>query len=211
MEATERLIERLAADAKPVRRLAPPLHRAMAWLLAVGVASAVAIGAFANLDLCAERLSDPRCALEVAATLLTGIAAVIAAYHLCLPDRPVGWALLPLPFVGLWLASSSYGCWAHWTSAGSVGGEWGESAHCFVFILGASVPLGVTLFLLLYRAVPLAPLRVALMGGLGVAGIAAFLLQFFHPFDVTFLDLGVHLAAITLVIFAASITARVRA
>ncbi len=33
-------------------------------------------------------------------------------------------------------------------------------------------------------------------GGLAAAGIAAFLLQFFHPFGVTVVDLGLHVAAV---------------
>jgi uncharacterized membrane protein len=52
----------------------------------------------------------------------------------------------------------------------------------------------------LSRAAPIDPLPVALLGGLGVAAIAAFLLQFFHPFAVTFVDLGIHLIAILLVV-----------
>ena len=33
-----------------------------------------------------------------------------------------------------------------------------------------------------------------------VAALAAFLLQFFHPFDVTFMDLSVHLVAVGIVV-----------
>ena len=39
----------------------------------------------------------------------------------------------------------------------------------------------------------------AAFGTLGVAATAATLLQFFHPFDVTVIDLGFHVAAIALV------------
>ena len=38
----------------------------------------------------------------------------------------------------------------------------------------------------------------ASVGALGVAGLAAFILQFFHPFDVTIMDLGTHVAALAL-------------
>ena len=38
------------------------------------------------------------------------------------------------------------------------------------------------------------------MGAVGVAGLASFVLQFFHPFDVTIMDLGTHLAALALLI-----------
>ncbi len=39
----------------------------------------------------------------------------------------------------------------------------------------------------------------AALGTLGVAATAAFTLQFFHPFDVTVIDLALHLAAVALV------------
>jgi len=41
---------------------------------------------------------------------------------------------------------------------------------------------------------------VAAMGTLGVAASAACVLEFFHPFDVTVIDLALHLAAVAAVI-----------
>ena len=207
-EATERLIERLAADAGPVRRLPPPAHRAALWLLAVAAAAGVAIFGFSDLDVFARRAQDPQLVLDMIATLITGIAAVIAAFELSLPDRAPAWILLPLPPLAAWIATSSYGCYRHWIAFGPDGWELGESTHCFRFILSVSVPLGISLMLLLRRARPLAPVRVAAVGGLGVAAIAACLLQFFHPFDVTLLDLSVHVVAITIVAATASLWAR---
>ncbi|HEX7970037.1 MAG TPA: NrsF family protein [Stellaceae bacterium] len=208
-EPTERLIERLVAEARPVRRLRPPTRRAALWLLAVAAIAGTGILLFANLDVFARRIQDPKLALELTATLLTGIAAVMAAFHLSLPDRSPAWALLPLPFLAAWIATSGYSCYRHWISFGPGGWQLGESAQCFRFILAVSVPLGVSLLLLLRRAAPLTPVRVAAVGGLGVAAIAALLLQFFHPFDVTFIDLGVHVVAVALVVVAASLIERV--
>lgn len=207
-ETTERLIERLAADAAPVRRLRPPMLRAALWLLAVAAVAAFVILAVADLHVFAERTRDPKLVIELVGTLLTGIAAVIAAFHLSLPDRSLRWAALPLPALALWIATSGYSCYRHWIVFGPDGWEIGESADCFVFILATGVPLGVSLSLLLRRARPLAPVPVAAVGGLGVAGIAAFLLQFFHPFDVTFMDLGVHLVAVGLVVTITSLLAK---
>lgn len=204
-EATDRLIGRLVSEAAPVRRLRPPLVRAALWLLAVAAIGALAIGLFSDLDVFARRAQDPKLDLELTGTLLTGIAAVIAAFYLSLPDRSGAWALLPLPPLALWIASSGYSCYRHWIVVGPDGWELGESGHCFGFILAVSVPLGIALFLLLRQARPIAPVRVATVGGLGVAGLAAFLLQFFHPFDVTFLDLGAHLAAVGLVVAVSSL------
>jgi len=139
---------------------------------------------------------------------VTGIAAVLAAFELSLPDRAPAWALLPLPPLAAWIATSGYNCYRHWITFGPDGWELGESTHCFRFILSVSVPLGVTLWLLLRQARPLAPVRVAAVGGLGIAALAATLLQFFHPFDVTLMDLSVHAVAIAIVIAVSSLCAR---
>lgn len=207
-ERVEDLIERLAGDAGPVRRLRPPMTRAVLWLLGVAALSGVAILSFADVGLFITRSEDRKLQLELIGTLLTGIAAIVAAFHLSLPDREAGWALLPLPPLVLWIASSGYSCWRHWVTFGPDGWSLGESAECFRMILGVSVPLGIGLFLVLRRARPLAPVPVAVLGGLGVAAIAALLLQFFHPFDVTFMDLGVHLATVGLVILGSAASSR---
>jgi hypothetical protein len=207
-ESTERLIERLVDEGAPVRRLPPPTRRAALWLLAVAAVASAAILGFSDLDVFARRAQDPQLVLDMVATLITGIAAVLAAFELSLPDRKSAWALLPLPPLAAWIATSSYGCYRHWITFGPDGWELGESTHCFRFILTVSLPLGVSLMLLLRRARPLAPVRVAAVGGLGVAAIAACLLQFFHPFDVTLLDLSVHVVAIAIVIVVASLWAR---
>jgi hypothetical protein len=208
-QATEQIIERLVADARPVRRLRPPGLRAALWLLAVAAIAAIAILLFADLDIADRRLHDPKLVLEMIATLLTGIAAVIAAFHLSLPDRSPVWALLPLPFLAVWIASSGYACYRHWINFGPGGFELGESAHCLRFMLAISLPLGVSLLLMLRRAAPLTPVRVAAVGGLGIGAVAAFILQFFHPFDVTFMDLTVHLGTVALVVAVASLIERV--
>jgi hypothetical protein len=207
-EATEQIIERLVADAQPVRRLRPPMLRGALWLLTVAAIAAGAILLFADLGVMADRLRDPKLQVEMAATLLTGIAAVLAAFHLSLPDRSPAWALLPLPFLALWIASSGYSCWRHWISFGPGGFELGESAHCLRFMLAISIPLGLSLVLLLRRALPLTPVRVAAVGGLGTGAIAAFVLQFFHPFDVTFMDLAVHLGSVAVIVAVASLVER---
>jgi hypothetical protein len=207
-QGTEQLIERLAADAQPVRRLRPPLRRAGLWLLAIAVVVTAAIVAFADWPNFAERARDPRLVIEMIGTLATGTAAVVAAFQLSVPDRSRGWLLLPLPPLALWLASSGYGCYRHWLTVGTSGWELGDSAHCLRFILGVSLPLGVSLLLALRRATPLAPLPVGAAGGLGVGALAAFALQFFHPFDVTVMDLTVHAVAVGLVVSVASAAQR---
>ena len=206
-DQTSQLIEKLVAEAQPVRRLGPPTLRAALWLAAVGALIALAIWRFSDLQLFMHRAQSARLDWEMAAMLLTGILAVVAAFHLSLPDRALAWALLPLPPFALWLASMGYNCYRHWFTDG-----WapGSSWECLKFIVGVSVPLGGALLFLLHRAAPLAPVRVAALGGLGVASIAAFTLQFFHPFEVTFMDLATQVVAVGLVILATSGYERLR-
>jgi hypothetical protein len=199
---TPELIEVLAADAKPVRRLRPPLARAGLWLGGFVAIVAAVTWVTGTWPVMIERLSLTRFAVEMAATFLTGIAAVIAAFYLSLPDRSRFWMMLPLPTLVLWLSSSSYGCYQNWLADGPQGWRLGRSSDCFVFILTMSIPVGIALYLALRRALPLEPLRVMALGGLGVAGLAAATLQFYHPFDVTIVDLAVHVTAVLIVVAA---------
>src|SRR5271170_7038350 len=84
----------------------------------------------------------------------------------------------------------------------------GESGACFLWIVAFGIPLALSLFIVLRRSHPIAPGPVGAMAGLGVASLAAFLLQFFHPFDVTFIDLSLHLAAVATVIVLVRAVAR---
>ena len=58
---------------------------------------------------------------------------------------------------------------------------------------------------------PLQPLPVALTAALGVAALAAFALQFFHPFDSTATDLMMHGAAVVIVLALAAASRRLLA
>ena len=200
MTTTQDLIESLAANAKPVRRLRPPLARATAWLVAFVAVVTVATVATGAWPAMIARLEDTRFAVEMAATFVTGLAAIIAAFYLSLPDRSRFWMLLPLPPLLLWLASSGYGCYQNWAAYDPMGWRLGRSSDCFVFIITMSIPVAVALYIALRRALPLDPLRVMATGGLGVAALAAATLQFYHPFDVTLVDLAVHVFAVLLVV-----------
>jgi hypothetical protein len=200
---TNELIAALSGGLQPVRRLRPPLRRAASWLLLAALLAAWPVAHYSNLPLFLERADEPRQTLELAATLLTGIVALFGAFALSVPGYSSRWALAPLPPLLLWIAASGYGCLPNGWGAGGPGGGGvgvgvgvGASRDCFVFIVLTSVPLSALLFWALRRARPIAPLPVALSGALGVAALAAFLLQFFHPFDVTVIDLALHLAAV---------------
>ena len=205
---TDKLIADLAAEAKPVHRLWPPMVRAAAWLAVIGAASLAFILHGSDLAKFAARASDPRMAVELAATLATGVAGVIAAFHLSLPDRSRAWAWAPAPFIAVWMSLSGLGCYTHWAEQDARGWALGQSSQCFIFILAVGVPLAALLAWSLRRSSPLQPRLTAALGAVGVAGLSAFILQFFHPFDVTLLDLGAHLAAVLVLIGVMTVAGR---
>jgi hypothetical protein len=207
-QTTDRLIAELTSRGEPVRRLRPPMVRALAWIGLIALVALACVLAFANLAVFARRASDPRMALELAATLATGLTGIIAAFHLSVPDRPRAWAWLPAPFAALWLSLSGWGCYADWAEQNARGWALGQSSHCFFFILAVGVPLAAVLAWRLRRSAPLQPRLTAALGAVGVAGLSAFILQFFHPFDVTVLDLGAHLAGVLAIIALMTLAAR---
>ncbi len=200
--AQDRLIRGLAADLKPVRRLPPPLLRALAWLAAVG-ATAVALAAFADLNAVWQRIAAaPDLWLAVCGSAATGILAAVAAFELSLPDAPRVWAALPLPAAVVWIAASGFGCLRVWIAPQTHVASLNEALDCLVFIVALSVPLSALLFAMLRRTCPLRPSLTAMIGGLAVAAAAATLLNFFHPYDAAATDLAVHATAVALVIAA---------
>ena len=204
-KATDELIHALAQGLEPVRVLRSPITRASGWLTAVLLILGVFIWWRADLWAFAARYSEPRMLLQSAATVLTGISAVVAAFHLSVPARSAIWRYFPLPFLALWLVTSGLGCLKYGVGLGPAGYRLGFSLHCFVFIVTVSVPLLAFLYMMLRRARPLEPIPVSLTAALGVAAFAAFTLQFFHPFDITWVDLSVHLAAVVAMIGLATI------
>lgn len=197
---TDQFIERLASGLEPVRVLRAPSLRAVLWLAVAGAIGASLILLFAPWGSVRPRLAGPRVMLECVATAATAVCAIFAAFALSMPDRSRRWFWLPWPAFLVWLGASGLGCLRNGFSLGGTGGIMGESPHCFVFITAASVPLAAGLFWMLRRARPIDPLPVAVLGTLGVAASAALLLEFFHPFDVTVIDLSLHLAAVGLVV-----------
>jgi hypothetical protein len=72
------------------------------------------------------------------------------------------------------------------------------------------LPASAALYLALRRSTPLDPIAPLVIGGIGVAGLAAAALQFFHPFEITFLDLGAHVIAVGIVSAALTLFGRRR-
>ena len=198
--STETLIDGLADDLRPVGRLWSPTWRAAAWVAVVLVVAGL-LASFSDLSDLAHRLASvPDMWLAVLGSSSTAVLGAVAVFHLCLPAGSSRWVLLPLPGLALWITGTSLGCFRSWLIPGLEPATLTEARTCFGFILLLSVPLSAMTILMMRRGYPLRPNLAAATGGLATAAAAATLLNFFHPYDVGFTDILVHVVAIGLVI-----------
>jgi hypothetical protein len=207
-DSSDRLVQALSADLAPVRRLAPPILRALTWL-AIVAAAALALAMVADVGAMTRRLmAAPDLWLAAMGSVLTAVLAALAAFELSLPDRKVAWALLPLPALLLWIGASGMGCLRTLSVAAADPMPPDQPEHCLIYILGISLPLSLLLVVMLRRGFSLRPNLTAVIGGLACASAAATLLNLIHPYDAAATDLGVHAFAIVIVISANAIFGR---
>jgi len=208
MIKTTDLIDSLATDMRPVKRLRPPLLRACGWLFgAAAVVALLAANQGIRPDL-AQRLHDTPFVMSLAGSILTGVLAVIAAFLVSLPDRSRLWILLPLPALVLWLSNIGYQCLTDWVSVGPDGMNPGEAARCFVTLSVTSLPLSLALLVMLRYAARLRPTVVALMGSLAVSAITSTALALFHTIDASVMILMWNLGTAALLMGAAGLFGR---
>jgi len=182
---TPDLIEALAANLVPVRRLRPPVTRAACWMLLVALLLALlAVSQGIRPDL-TQRSREPTFILGMSGALLTGVLAAVAAFMLSLPDRSRFCLLLPAPALVLWLSTIGYQCLTNWVSLEPNGIHLGETAQCFATLVLTSLPLSLAMLVMLRYAAPLRPIAVTLTGSLAVAAITATALSLFHELDAT--------------------------
>jgi hypothetical protein len=200
MVTTPELIDTLSASATPVRRLPAPFLGATLWLLLAGLVLLLLAAVHGARPDLALRLRDPSFAAALAGSLSTGILAAIAAFYLSLPDRSRLWLLLPAPALALWVATIGYGCLTDWVSMAPDGLRLGRTLECFTTLVIASLPLSLTLFVMLRHTARLHPTMVGMMGGLAAAGIAATALSLVHEIDATVMILAWNLGAAVLIV-----------
>jgi hypothetical protein len=183
--STPDLIDLLAANLTPVRRLRPPMARAATWLaLAAAIVALLAIAQGLRPDI-EVHLQQSGFVMSLGGALLTGVLATIAAFMLSLPDRSRLWVLLPVPSLAFWLSTVGYQCLTDWVNVQPGGISLGESARCLATLVLTSLPLSLALLLMLRYAAPLRPTPVILTGSLAVAAVTAVALSLFHDGDAT--------------------------
>jgi len=191
----EALITSLAASATPVRRAVSPLRRATIWLAAIAAAAAIIVARLYVPGTMALRMTGLWNYVELAATLATGVMAILAAFNLGVPGDTHRWHWAPLPPLLLWIVATLAGLVVSRPGWGVVG----DSIACFNFVIMAGVPMAIAVIVALRRTRSLQPWRMSFLAGLGVSALATFLLAFCHPFALNPADLAAHIAAILVV------------
>jgi hypothetical protein len=170
---TDELIETLARDATPVRRLASPWLRTVGWLVVSGFYVALLIVLLSpNLD----RLSGiraPRFWLEQVAALATGIAAAAVALVSVVPGRSRRAWLLPIVPLGAWIGIELWGCVRDWVNAGSAGLVVHSDWPCVLAMSMSALFPAAALAAMVRRGAPLAPRATAAFAGLAAAGLGS--------------------------------------
>ena len=210
MIATPALIDLLAADARPVRRLRPPPMRALLWLVfAAFVLALLALGHGTRADL-ALRMSEPLFVVGIAASLSTGILAALASFMLNVPDRSRGWALLPVPALIVWVSTIGYGCLTRWVEIGPDGLHAGDTARCFATLMLTSLPLSLALLIMLRNGSLLRPTAVTITASLAVAAITASTMLLIHDLNATVMILLWNVGAAAVIVVAGGVVAAIR-
>ena len=199
--STDELIATLAAQAQPLRRLAPPMQRLLIGLaIALVIMTATVFIHGFRPDLMSQ-IGDMRFVLEFGASLLTGICALAAAFLLALPDRSPNYIFLPIPALILLLLTLGGGCYADYVHIGPAGLELGASMFCFGYIAEVSLLLTIPMVIMLRHAARVRPGPVMLMIGLSAATLASGALKLFHDDDTAMMILIWHGGATLVVVF----------
>jgi hypothetical protein len=202
MADTDSLIDSLAGGVAPVRRLRPPVVRALAWIaLGIVVVAALTLWRGFRADI-AQQVRDPAFWVQVIGAALTGICATLSVFEISLPDRSRLWAALPVPALVLWATGFAYGCLGHWIAIPAGAPIMMDSMRCLTTIILATIPLGLVLWLMLRRTRTLRPNDSAWLGALAVAGFADTAHLLLHVVQASLLVLAVNLIPVALIILA---------
>ena len=195
---TESLVQRLAAELTPVRRIPRPTARLALWLLISMPAAAAMVWIFGLRPDLAARLSDRAFLLEESAALLTALVGIYAALSAGLPDQP-GWKVwLPLAPMALWLGVLGQQCVDVFLRLGPEGLQVTSDAMCLPAIaMGGLVRSGK------FRTT-----HACLCGALGAAALSAAALRLYHAEDAAIMVIVWQLGSVALFSLLAGLISR---
>jgi hypothetical protein len=186
---TEALIEVLARDVRPVRRLPAPHRRVVRWLaLALPVIAlfGVIMGARADLT---DRMAEPMFLVPLLAALATAVCAAHAAFASCVPGSAKWTLWLPASPVALWIGTLGRQCWQDWLTLGPEGVVFRPDPICLPIIAAVGAMPAIAMVAMVRRGAPLTPRLTAFLGALAAAALAYVGLRLVHPQDAAFMVL----------------------
>lgn len=169
---TEELIDTLARNVEPVRRLRHPWLRATLW---VGGTIAYLSGVIAWMSppgRAAAVFADPRFTIEQLAAVLIGLTAGAAALSTVVPGRGTRVLLAPIAAAVLWLAVVVIGCAQDVLRYGTTSLPLQTDWPCVLAILMGGLPPAVAMALMLRSGAPLEPRLTLALAGLSAAALA---------------------------------------
>jgi len=186
---TDDLIQQLAGDARPVRRLHPPVLRTGIWLaVSLPWVAAVVYVMGIRPDL-GVQMSDGHWLFEQSAALLTALMAAMAAFCAGVPGRPKWEHYLPLLPLAMWLAALGQGCVQDWLSLGSAGLVVRPDWQCLPGIVFVGLGPAIAMTVMILRGSPIAPMTTTALGALAAGGLAEVGLRLFHQEDASLMVL----------------------
>lgn len=186
---TDELIERLAKEMRPVRRLRPPAFRTVIWFtVSLPWVAAVVFVMGVRPDLVA-RLSDSRWLIEQGAALTTAIVAAMAAFCAGVPGRPRWEHFMPLLPLAVWLGTLGQGCLQAWSSLGAAGLALSPDWQCLPGIVMVGLGPAVAMTVMISRGSAIAPMITTALGALAAGGLAEVGLRLFHQEDASLMVL----------------------
>jgi len=195
---TERLVERLAAELTPVRRIARPAMRLAWWLMISVPTTGLVVWAFGLRPDLAARLADRAFLVEEAAALLTALVGIYAALCAGLPDQP-GWKVwLPTAPMVLWLGVLAKQCVDIFLQLGPEGLEITSDAMCLPAIAMGSLVPATAIVLMLRRSGKFRTTHACLCGALGAAALGAAALRLYHMEDAAIMVIVWQLGSVAL-------------
>ena len=186
---TSDLINQLAVDAHPVRRLPAPAVRALLWFAIAILSGAVVVVLMVPRPDLPAKLVDLRYLIEQAAAFATAVAAALAAFSLIVPGADRRVMALPLVPLTVWLGSMGQGCVSDWLRSGPNGLSLEPDWICFPSIVAVGAVPAAAMAIMLRRGAPLYPHAAVALGGLAAAAIGNFGLRLFHPQDASIMVL----------------------
>ena len=195
---TEGLIERLAAELTPVRRIARPARRLVRWLLISVPAACLVVWSFGVRPDLAARLADRTFLGEEGAALLTALVGIYAALCAGLPDQP-GWKVwLPMAPMALWIGVLGQQCLDVFLRVGPEGLQVTSDAMCLPAIaVGGLVP-AIAIVVMLRRSGKFRTTHACLCGALGAAALGAAALRLYHMEDAAIMVIVWQLGSVAL-------------